>query len=566
MRTKSLLIAIAAVAVVVAGCGSGSGGSGTAKKGGTLTLLTQSEQILHLDPQRNYTGEDLAFANGYLHRSLTAYALSSDSAKAGTLVPDLATDTGTSTDGGATWAFTLRTGVKWEDGTDVTCADVKYGVSRTFATSVITDGPTYAISLLKIPTAADGSSVYKGPYVTKGNNVAAYNAAVACSDRTVTFHLKKAQADFNYTVTLLSFTPVPKAHDKGDSYDNHPFSDGPYMISSYVKKDKLVLVRNPFWSSAVDSYRPAYPDKIEYIFGIPDALITERLINNSGSDESATSPDGIDPPKLASVFGNDSLSSRRFNELDPYVRYYAINTSKVPVLKHRQAILAAVNREELRKIAGGIYAGDYADGVVKPNLALDYAPTGLWDTLLGKAIPVQGDTEYAKSLITESGKPFPNPIAIDYPKSPTNDKAVASMVASLAKAGIVAKPNGLEPGSYYGIVLDPAKQGAMSAAGWGPDWLNASTVLPELFTPKGGFNLSRYNNPTFTADCDAAKTIADRTEQGKKWQELDKFAAGQALVLPTRFGREQRLVGSKVVGAYIWSPYGSWPYASLSVG
>ena len=564
-RRHVLIVASAAAAAFLAACGGSNVSGGNPTKGGTLTLLTQSEQILHLDPQRNYTGEDLAFANGYLQRTLTAYRLSADASKAGELVADLATDTGTSSDGGKVWKFTIRDGVKWENGQPVTCEDVKYGVSRTFATSVITDGPTYAISLLDIPTAKDGSSVYKGPYVTAGNNTAAYDQAVSCDGSTITFRLKQPQGDFNYTVTLLSFAPVPKAFDTGEKYDNKPLSNGPYKILTYQKKTKLVLVRNPQWSADVDSYRPAYPDRIEYLFGIQDALITERLIADAADDQRALSPDAIVSAKLAAVFNDSRLADRRFNELDPYVRYYAINTTKVPVLKHRQAILAAVNRAELRKIAGGKYAGDYADGVIKPNLSMDYAPTGLWDTLLGQAIPPEGDPAYAKQLITQSGKPFPNPITIDYAKSPENDKAVASMVASLAKAGIVAKPNGLEPGSYYGVVLDPAKQGAMSAAGWGPDWLNASTVIPELFTPGGGFNLSRYDDAAFTKACQDARALTDRTAQAKRWQELDKQAAQLALVLPTRFGREQRLVGSKVDGAYIWSPYGSWPYAALAV-
>lgn len=566
-RSRGHVLATATVvaAVFLAACGGSNVSGGTPTKGGTLTLLTQSEQILHLDPQRNYTGEDLAFASGYLHRTLTSYTLSPDADKAGKLVADLATDTGTSSDGGRVWKFTLRDGVKWENGQAVTCDDVKYGVSRTFATSVITDGPTYAISLLDIPTAKDGSSVYKGPYVTAGNDTAAYDKAVTCDGSTITFRLKQPQGDFNYTVTLLSFAPVSKALDTAEKYDDRPLSNGPYKILSYQKKTKLVLVRNPQWSASVDSYRPAYPDRIEYVFGIQDALITERLIADAADDQRALSPDAIVPAKLAAVFGDARLKDRRFNDLDPYVRYYAINTTKVPVLKHRQAILAAVDRAQLRKIAGGTYAGDYADGVIKPNLSMDYAPTGLWDTLLGKSIPPEGDAAYAKQLIKDSGTPFPNPITIDYPKTPENDKAVSSMIASLAKAGIVAKPNGLEPGSYYGIVLDPAKQGTMSAAGWGPDWLNASTVIPELFTPAGGFNLSRYDDAKFTKACVDARALTDRAAQAKRWQELDKQAAQLALVLPTRFGREQRLVGSKVNGAYIWSPYGSWPYAALAV-
>jgi peptide/nickel transport system substrate-binding protein len=286
---------------------------------------------------------------------------------------------------------------------------------------------------------------------------------------------------------------------------------------------------------------------------------------DAGDDQMTISPDSVDPAKLAVVFSDAKYEKRRFNELDPYVRYYAINTKKVPNVKHRQAILAAVNRDELRTIAGGEYAGDYADGVVKPNIGADYAPTGLWDGLLGDVVPAEGNPELALKLIADSGEPFPQPFVIDYGQSETADKAAASLVASLAKGGIVATLNAIEPGSYYGVVLDPAKQGSMSASGWAPDWSNASTVLPELFAANGGFNLSQWDDEAFLAESNAAKVITDRAEQAKAWQALSKKSMELALALPTRFGKEQRIVGSKVSGAYIWGPYGSWPYASLSV-
>jgi len=97
----------------------------------------------------------------------------------------------------------------------------------------------------------------------------------------------------------------------------------------------------------------------------------------------------------------------------------------------------------------------------------------LWDGLLGEAVPAEGNPELALKLIAESGEPFPQPFVIDYGQSETNDKAAASLVASLAKGGIVATLNPLEPGAYYGVVIDPEKQGSMSAAGWGTDWSNA---------------------------------------------------------------------------------------------
>jgi peptide/nickel transport system substrate-binding protein len=552
-------VGAASLALLLTACGGGSGSAdGEGSKGGTLYILTEAEQILHLDPQRNYTGEDLAFASAYLNRTLTQYTVSKDNNEASQLVADAATDTGTTPDGGKTWEFTLKDGMKWEDGKDVTCEDFKYGISRTFATDVITDGPGYAMSMLNVTD-------YKGPYVDDAAGQASYDAAVVCEGNKITFNLAKPASDFNYAVTLSAFSAVRKDVDTGEKYDDTVLSNGPYKIESYVKKDKLVLVRNENWDPATDTFRGAFPDRIEYVFSVPASVITERLMADAGDDQMAISPDGVDSAKLAVVFSDAKFEKRRFNELDPYVRYYAINTKKVPNVKHRQAILAAVNRDELRTIAGGEYAGDYADGVVKPNIGADYAPTGLWDGLLGEAVPAEGNTELAKKLIADSGEPFPQPFVIDYAQTETNDKAAASLVASLGKAGIVATLNPLEPGGYYGVVLDPEKQGSMSAGGWGPDWSNASTVLPELFAGNGSFNLSQWDDEAFLAESEAAKVIADRAEQAKAWQALSKKSMELGLALPTRFGKEQRLHGSKVSGAYIWGPYGSWPYAALSV-
>ncbi|MCF8554100.1 MAG: hypothetical protein K9F97_04475 [Candidatus Nanopelagicales bacterium] len=552
-------VGAASLALLLTACGgSGDAASGEGSKGGTLYILTELEQILHLDPQRNYTGEDLAFASAYLNRTLTQYTLSKDNAEASQLVADAATDTGTASNDGKTWEFTLKDGMKWEDGKDVTCEDFKYGISRTFATDVITDGPAFALSMLDVTD-------YKGPYAGDAAGQASYDKAVVCEGNKITFNLSRTAFDFNYAVTLSAFAAVRQDVDTAELYDDTVLSNGPYKIESYVKKDKLVLVRNENWDPATDTFRSAYPDRIEYIFSQPGALITERLMADAGDDQMTISPDSVDPAKLAVVFSDAKYEKRRFNELDPYVRYYAINTKKVPNVKHRQAILAAVNRDELRTIAGGEYAGEYADGVIKPNIGVDYAPTGLWDGLLGEAIPAEGNPELAIKLIAESGEPFPQPFVIDYGQSETNDKAAASLVASLAKAGIVATPNAIEPGAYYGVVLDPAKQGSMSASGWAPDWSNASTVIPELFAANGGFNLSQWDDAAFTAESDAAKVITDRAEQAKAWQALSKQSMELALALPTRFGKEQRIVGSKIGGAYIWGPYGSWPYASLSV-
>ena len=554
-----------AIAVVAAGAmlalaacgssGSGSGGNSSAssgsadsKVGGTLFVLTGGDKITHLDPQRNYTGVELSFAGTFLHRTLTTYATGKD--EAGTkIVPDLATDTGQPDSTGKIWKFTLRDGVTFEDGTPITCADVKYGVSRTFAQDVITDGPQYAVSMLDIP-AKDGKSIYTGPYKNTPEGVAAFDKAVTCSEdgKTITFNLNKPVPDFNGTTTLLSFSPVPKAKDTAEKYDMAPISSGPYKIESYVEKKALTLVRNTNWKKESDPVRNAFPDKVVMQFSINPQVIDQRLIQSAGDDQFAVTADGIDPANLATVFNNPQNKARAVDALDPYSRYIAINTKKVTNVKHRQALMAALDREALRKLAGGTYAGDFGDGAVKPNIGIDYAPTGVWDGLLGDKVPDTGNVELAKKLIAESGETPPE-IQYDYGKAKddqTADKAAAIVKTSLEAAGFKVKLNPIESSAYYPTVLDPAKQGSISGAGWGPDWLNASTVIPELFTPNGGFNLSQWDDKDYVAKVEKAKTTLDRNEQAKQWQELNKEAVQLGLIIPTRFGKEQEIFGKKV--------------------
>jgi peptide/nickel transport system substrate-binding protein len=566
-----LSAALAATALVLTACGS-SEGDGEATAGGTLTFLTQAEQTLHLDPQRNYTGLDLAFANTYMQRTLTAY--NPAPGEAGTeIIPDLATDLGTPNADATEWSFTLRDGGTFEDGSAITCADVAYGVSRIFATDIIVDGPTYAITMLDIPKAEDGSSAYKGPYTGEGQDL--YDSAVTCSEdnKTITFKLAFPVADFNYTVTLLAFSPVPAALDTGESYDDKPVSSGPYKIQEYTKGTQLVLVRNEEWSKDSDPFRKALPDSVVIKYAQDPELVDEALINGIGDGETALGLDHVFPTNLATVFNDPALEDRRLNEFDPYVRYFAFNVSKLPCVEVRKAIYYALDREGLLVIGGGeLFYGTYGDGLIKPTgLPADYQPiTGYEDILPG------GNPEKATELLEAAKTSCPDVYAkvtgegiiIDLAKTPTSEKSVAVWTDSLAAAGIKATANLIEPGQYYGVVLNPDQQGDLSSAGWGPDWLNASTVVPELVAD-GGFNLSRnQDDPAyadFVARSNEAKRTTDRAAQGAIWAELNQTTMDNAWVLPTFFTKTQYLWGSRVTGVYMWNAYGSPSFNDMGV-
>jgi len=582
--SRALAVGFAAV-LTLAACGpggspsaspSGSGGesaapSGEAQPGGTIFVLTQAEQIDQIDPQRMYTGEDLALFGGTVYRSLTAYKFSADEVEGTSLTPDLATDLGTPNDDATSWQFTLRDGVTWDDGSDITCEDVKYGVSRTFATDVINQGPTYAVAYLDIPTDADGSSSYKGPYTKAGQDL--FDTAVTCDGKTITFNLNKPVADFNYTVTL-GFSPVPEARDTGETY-GQPGSlaaaSGPYKFESYSTGNggKMVLVRNENWDRASDDYRGAYPDKWEIDFGIDPKVLDQRLIAASGNDQYAIQYGNVQPENLAVIFAdpatpNPDFAGRAVSGFDPYTRYYYIDVNKVPNLKIRQAMAVALDREAIRLNVGGDFAGELADGLVKPNIGADYAPTGFWTDFFGKPIPDNGDPELAKQLIADSGEAAPS-LTFNFPDTPTQQNNAAIVISSLGLAGIKVTPNPIEAGIYYSVVFDPTNPGDFGYGGWGADWPNASTVIPPLLTVVGGWDLSQLDDPDFNAEVDTASTELDRTKQQALWQALDKKAIENVYTIPYLFGTSQTLAGTKVGPIYRWPAYGSWPYGEMYV-
>jgi peptide/nickel transport system substrate-binding protein len=221
---------------------------------------------------------------------------------------------------------------------------------------------------------------------------------------------------------------------------------------------------------------------------------------------------------------------------------------------------------------GEEFYGTYADGLIKPSvLPTDYTPiTGYEDIMPG------GNAEKAAALLEEAKTDCPDVyakvtgegIVIDIAKTPTNEKAVAIWTDSLAAAGIKANANLIEPGQYYGVVLNPDQQGDLSSAGWASDWLNASTVIPEL-VGDGGFNLTRNENDPayadFIARSNEAKQTTDRAAQGAIWAELNQVAMDNAWVLPTFFTKAQFIWGSKVSGVYMWNAYGCPSFNDISV-
>jgi peptide/nickel transport system substrate-binding protein len=268
MRFKRKTLAFASVAVVgamlLAGCssnaksGGGTDGSSAAttgfnaavdkvinpssKTGGTLKLLSSTD-CDSWDPARTYYGWCLNMQRVF-SRTLVNY--SKVNGTKFTLAPDLATDLGTHNADYTEWKYTLKDGLKYADGTDIKAQDVKYAIERSYATDVITGGPGFYFTAI-----IDAPASYKGPY--KSGDLP--SSAIEVSGNTITFHLKKAFADFNYLLGLPTSAPVPKAKDTGANYTKAPAASGPFQISSYTPTKSVTFTRNKYWSQSTDSIR-----------------------------------------------------------------------------------------------------------------------------------------------------------------------------------------------------------------------------------------------------------------------------------------------------------------------
>ena len=574
-RRRATVVASAAALFIGTALVSGVGPANAATKpktGGILTLLEHEPRLDHLDPSRIYTGRDLAFMNSFHTRTLVAYNPVPGAAGAN-LVPDLATNTGVPSNEAKTWKFTLRPGTKFEDGVAITCEHVQYGVSRVFATDVITNGPAYLQAWLDIPKDKDGNSIYTGPYKNTPEGVAAFKKAVSCSkdNRTITFQLNKSVADFNYLATYGVISPIQAKKDTGDKYDLWPQATGPYKIAEN-SKTQLRMVRNPQWSKATDGFRTPYPDEVIIQFGLDEEVIDQIMLEDT--IPTAVNFGGPLPTNRDKFFDDPNLAKRRMNNSDPYANYIAFNLKKMPCLEVRAAMYYARNAKALLDYAGGPkFAGSYATGVISPLVATDFAPTKVVGPGSADFMP-EGNIAKAKALLETAKTKCPadykkateDGILIDARQSVALNDTIPINEAAYARAGIKVKYNIIKSG-YYSTVMNPAKQSDMSGSGWGADWANASTVIPELFASYGGFNLSQNtddpNYKAFEDKVNLAMKTTDRKKQAAMWKALDAEAMKNFWVLPTTFGKAQEVWGSQVAGVFFWVPQGNPAYGKM---
>lgn len=561
--TMRFATACGVVAVLVLAACTGKGGKaphtgnagGSEHRGGTLYVNT-FRAFTHLDPQRNYFGDGIAFESRTLARTLTTFP-AAEGPDSTNVVPDAATDTGTRSADAKTWTFTIRPGVKWQDGRPVTCADFKYGISRTFATDVITSGPLYALDMLDVPRNSNGQADYDGPYKKDGQ--AGFDKAIECpSANKIVFHLRHPVADFNDTVTLPAFAAVRQDKDTGPKYDSAVFSDGPYMIKgTWTPTRGGTLVRNPYWVASSDQVRKAYPDQIVATFGDSADTIYQKLASDNGTAKNTVTTTTA-PPAAAPTVLSPAMQSRSESVTDGFIHYLSVNVDKVPQKQVRQAIAMAVDRTAYVTAWGGSALGSPTNSLISPLLKAytKYDPFGVGD---------KGDPAKAKAVLQAAGVKLPYSITYQYPKDPTQDKLATNIKSELEAAGFRVSLDGLDTDTYYDVVANPRQTADVVWARWAADYPTGSGVIPPLLDGRAnisaetlGNDYAAYNDPLTNKAIDSALQLTDSAAQQQAWSAIDQQVVKQGVIIPMMADKALYLYGANVKGFLLNAAFGGF--------
>ncbi len=521
-------------------------------RGGVMRLLASSSAGT-IDPQINYEGEFWqVYANVY--DGLTAFKKVAGP-DGNTVVPDLAEAIAKPRDGGRTFTFTLRRGIRFANGREVTTADVLASFRRIFKISGPTSGSFYGVLV-----GAD--RCLKSPAdCTLAGGVVADPAT-----NTITFHLTQPDPEFLDKLALPHASILPAdapAHDVGTK----PIpGTGPYMIASYQPNKQLRLVRNPaFREWSVDAQPDGFPDEIRYDFGLePEAEVTE--VENGQADWMGNRPPLDRLGELGRRFAKQIHIHPLFS-----LSYLALNTRLPPFadLKARQAVAYALNRRALVNLVGGPNLASPTCQILPPGFP-GYVPYCPYTKNPGAKWSAP-DMAKARQLVKESGTAGQKVTLIVADTAMARD--VGTYIQSvLRQLGYDAALKAISGNIQFAYIQNSNNKVQISTSGWNQDYPAASDFLNVLFScgsfhpgSDSSINISEFCEPTIDAEMRAAmhKGVTDPAAANKMWARIDREITDLAPAVPMMTNKALDFVSARVGhfvfnNQYLWLFSQSW--------
>ncbi|HEX7066422.1 MAG TPA: ABC transporter substrate-binding protein [Bacillales bacterium] len=480
--------------IILAGCGGSeeSSGGNTDNSGGSDSSGGNSQDTLvfgkgsdavSLDPATVTGGPSFAVTKN-IYETLVNFNYKEQSTEV--VNTGLAKDWEISDDG-TVYTFTLREGVKFQNGEKFTADAVVFNFNRW--------------------KNGEGEFPYYPSMFGGYGDKSVIKSVEAVDDYTVKFTLDRPLAPFLKDLAMSPFAIAsPKAIQKyGEDFGKHPVGTGPFKFVEWKPNNTITLEKyEDYWNEEL-------PKLNRVIFKVIKSNRARLTALENGEIDLML---GLNPSDIKEVKGKKGLQV--FYRPPLNIGYLGLTVTRKPFgnPKVRRAMNYAINKKE---IVEAFYA-DQAKVAVSP----------LPPTIAGfnaNLDPYEYNPEKAKQLLAEAGYPdgFKMELwamPVPRPYMPNGKKIAQAMQADLKKVGIDAKIVSYDWATY----LEKASKGEADAflLGWTSDNGDADNVLYTLLSSDaiGSNNYTYYSNK----ELDKVLKKAQKVTDPKKRQELYKKA------------------------------------------
>ncbi len=455
-----------------------------------------------------------------------------------TLVADLAQSVPPPRDGGRTYSFQLRPGLRFSDGAPVRPGDFRASIERVIRI-MGRDAPFYYGIV-----GADACSPRRCD-LTKGIETDA-------AARTITIHLRRADNEFPQKLAMPLAYVVP-ASTPATIAHGHPLpGTGPYKITAFSATTGVRLVRNPrFRSRSLDARPRGLADTIAVSFSQDPAAQVAAVEHNRADAVIAAGEHSVDLPldvarTLALTAGDHvhTAPAATTNWLFLNVRARPFDDPRA-----RRAFSYAIDRRRVVALAGGRGLASLTCQVIPPGVP-GYAPTCPYTLHPTPAGSWSGpDLVRARRLVAASGT-----------RGAFVRVSGFSNYAALTRyAGEVLRRLGYhvrvrvfaDPGRYFSYITDTRHGAQVGLTYWDADFLTASKFFLGFNCgllrqdPRNTVNPGQLCDPALDARYDGA-LAAEGNDANARWAGLDRRVLATAPVIPLFNDRTVILVSDRV--------------------
>jgi peptide/nickel transport system substrate-binding protein len=523
---------------------SGSSGSSSGKSGGTATVVSGTFPQ-SLDPSIDFTTQ-----GGEVHwlTHLGPYSFAHASGTAGTqIIPSVAQALPTVSDGGKTYSFTIRSGLKYSDGSPVKASDLTFAIERdlklgwsaaSFLTSTIQGASDYAKSKAKTVSGITTDD-------TSGKT---------------TIHLVKPYGAFVDVLAVPGVSYMPATTPMKPEPNNPPVGFGPYVIKNVQNNVGFSLVRNPNYAAqAIPGIPPGHMDVNIKIESNTTTEASDVLNNQADVFDWG---DTIPPAQIQQV---SKLSDRYKAVQTNKTFYWFLNTTEKPFSSTlaRQAVDVATDRPALARLgSGALVPGCF---LLPPQMVGH--PSGPCPAGDPNSSP---DVAKAKQMVQQSGMAGQHVTVWAENRQPRLEWA-ENYAATLNAIGFKATLKTIADADYFSTIETLKNHPQTGFADWQQDFPNPTDFYQNLvdanaIVPVGNSNYEEVNDPHIQSELASLYPVPANQlgTVASKWAALDTYVASKAYVVSYGYLSSPEFLSDKIdFSKVVFSPLEGNDFSSL---